>query len=178
MSPAEHQRYALGVAAFATILDAAVTIALYGVLSVVLSRDPVGPGAGTLVGPGLVIVALLVLVVTLVVIAVRTPPERWRVSPLAAVAVGAATWLAQAVAFGLAVGGEHGSALGILLGTIERLADPFTIGSAVLGAVVALLYLAVVRSKSGRGTPRWPWEDPDGSPPTEGPPPPDRGPWA
>ncbi|MGO2660165.1 hypothetical protein [Mycetocola reblochoni] len=161
---------AVVVALLATLVYAALVIAVSGVLSLLLDRDVVEGEHSILVGLVMPITAVTVVGVAclrgaqLRVLARRAQPTApMRPSVGAALVGGVAAWLGAAVAGGLAVWVESGSVLHGLGFAGDRLGSPFTIADGVLAVPTVLLCALLVASPDEPGGPaRWPWEDEDG----------------
>ncbi|MCX7523194.1 DUF6121 family protein [Microbacterium sp. STN6] len=156
----EFQRYALGVAIFAAVLYVALVIAAFGFISLAANVDVIGErDAGVVVGPVMVATSAVVVLVSLISIGVRIPPERQRISIGGSVGVGIAALIGY-VGIGSAVyAAGRGDPIAFVLFAARNLISPFALGAAALAAIVAFLYMLVLATHVGdNGGPRWPWE--------------------
>ena len=158
----DHQRYAVQIAVFATVLYAALVIAGFGLISLVLERDVVARGGlGPLIGPAMTATSVLLVLIALVAVAMRVPQERTRVSLPVALVIGFGAYLFFGVAYGVLAGARSGSALGIVVALGAQIVSPFAVVAGALAVLVSLLFLIVVSAHREGGRPRWPWESRD-----------------
>ncbi len=157
------RKYAATVAVFATVLFAALVIAVFGVISLLAGIDVVGnPHAGVLVGPVATAAATLLVLGCLLAIALRVPEARQRIAPLVAVGIAAGAYLAYGVFGGIAFLFGGGDLLGSLIFLGGLLIGPFAPAVGVIAFVVAMLFMLVLASRlADRGRPEWPWEKHD-----------------
>ena len=156
----DYQRYAIIVAIFATMLYVAVVVAAFGMISLFTNTDVITEAdAGPLVGPFMVGAATVVVLLFMVVIGIRTSPERQRVAVVAALIAGVVAFVAFVATGGIVYGVGLGEAVDIVLFAGARLGSPFTWAVGILAFVVTLLYSIVLASRVGEnGRPLWPWE--------------------
>lgn len=157
------RRYAAFMAVFAGVLYAALVVAVFGLLSVLLDRDVISdPNAGPIAGPVMAAVSVLIVFFALLSIALRVPREKQRVSVAAAVLVGFGAYFFFAVAGGVLLGAGRGDPFGFVIALGAQLFSPFALAAGVIGFVVVLLDMIVLATHVGdRGRPRWPWEKHD-----------------
>ena len=157
----DERTYAVVVAFFATGLYLALLVAAFGLIALATDSDPIDdPAAGPLLGPIMVIAASLMLLVFLIVLGVRVPADRQRVSPGVAFGVGVACYAVYITAGGVAGAFAHpGDPFHYFLFAFSQLLrwPAITVGLAAF--LVTLLYqLVLVGRFRQRGRPRWPWE--------------------
>lgn len=157
------RKYAATVAVFATGLFLALTIAVFGVISLLADVEVIAdPHAGELVGPVAIAAATALMIGCLLAIALRVPEERQRVAPLTALAIAVGAYLAYGFVAAIAYlfSGADGVAALIFLGA--QLTGPFGIAVAAIAFVITMLFMLVLASRiAERGRPRWPWENHD-----------------
>ncbi|MBG6055645.1 hypothetical protein IWX81_002068 [Salinibacterium sp. CAN_S4] len=130
-----------GLAVFATVAYLAALIALWGILSVIVDRDVIDyVDAGPLLGPSMVIAALLVTFASVRTVTIAPRPARVVVG--AAVLAFVAMLLVGAVGYSI-TRGDFGW---IPAATVHFALAPFVPGAAVLSAVV----VAASKAVSGR----------------------------
>ncbi|MFP3466299.1 hypothetical protein [Leifsonia sp. SIMBA_070] len=160
----DERAYATVVAFFAAGLYAALLVAAFGLISLATDSDVIGDAkVGPLVGPTMVIAATLMLLVFLIALGVRVPPEQQRVSLGVAFGVAVACYAVFIAAGGVAgTLGDPGDPLHYFLFAFSQLARWPAITAALAAFAVTLLYqLVLVGRFRQRGRPRWPWEHDD-----------------
>jgi Family of unknown function (DUF6121) len=159
----EERRYAAVVAAFATILYLACVVAAFGLISLYTNRDViVEADAGPLIGPVMTAVATVALFGGLLWVGLRVPAERQRLSPLAALGVGAVCYLLFVfVGSVLYSFGSHVESP-FLAFWFSNAASAFSLTTGIVAFVVVLAYqLVLIGRFRQRGRPLWPWEHKD-----------------
>lgn len=146
--------YVVGLIAAAATLAVAFVVAVWGMLGLLLERDPiVTPDVPAWVAPVLVFVALGLLVWGLWIQAIAL--LRGRRSPLWGNII--------ALSFGAylvwAIGGSLGG-----MSLSETWVSPFALSLVMIGVVTSLLFWAVLarRVYTDRPAPTWPWERAEG----------------
>ncbi len=136
----------------------AVVIAAWGLLSLLLDADVIRePDAGPFLGPAMVAVAAVALLFLLLRI-VRTD-ER---PAVAFFGTAAAVFLVLLIVGGMGYTLIRGELFWLLAFPLEYAPSPFIVVAALLAGAAALIARSIGRAeKSGRGRPRWPWENPD-----------------
>ncbi len=136
----------------------AVVIAVWGLLSLFLDADVIRErDAGPLLGPIMVAVAAVALLL-LVLRIVRTD-ER---PAVAFFGTSAAVFLVLLIVGGFGYTLIRGQAFWLLGFPLEYAPSPFIVAAALLAGAGALIARSIgSQEKSGRGRPRWPWENPD-----------------
>jgi hypothetical protein len=154
------RKYAATVAMFASGLYLALVIAVFGMISLLTGIEVIAdPRAGQLAGPVATAAATLWVIGCLLLIALRIPEPRQRISPLAALGIGAGAYLAWALFAAIAFLFGRGDAVGALIFFGGLLRGPFAAASGIIAFVIALLFMLVLASRvADRGRPRWPWE--------------------
>lgn len=160
--------FAVVIAAFATVTYAAVLFATFGVITVLINREPIStPDAGPLVGPSMFAVAALVTFSFLAWLGVGAsapslPNQRRRVSVWLSLLTGLAAYVAYLVAGGILLANTLGASFDLVSYPVRMLGSPFTISAGVFAFVVALLYQLVIAGRfRDRAQPQWPWERDD-----------------
>lgn len=156
----DYQRYAIIVAVFTTVLYAALVVAAFGLISLVTNRDVIAdPSAGPLVGPTMSAAATGLVLLLLVVLGIRTPPDKQRVVVGFAVSTGIAAYGLFIVTGAILVAAGNGDLFAALVFGGSMLASPFALAVGALAFVVALSYSILLASRFGEhGRPLWPWE--------------------
>jgi hypothetical protein len=154
--PARPPERAAGIAALVVLGWGAFVVAANGFISLYTGLEVVPlAGAGPLVAPVAVAVALLALLVLFA----RTRSSRTTWLPLYA---GALAYLVMVLvgAFLYLIG--HGSAAEGLLYLASAASSLFTIVDALLAVVAGLVFMLILRARAaGAHRPRWPWERDD-----------------
>jgi len=155
------RKYAATVAVFASGLYLALVIAVFGMISLLADIEVIAdPRAGALTGPVATAAATLVVIGCLLLIALRIPESRQRISALAALGIGVGAYLAWALFAAIAFLFTSGDPVGALIFFGTLLTGPFAVASGIIAFVVALLYMLVLASRvADKGRPRWPWEN-------------------
>lgn len=156
--------YAAGVAAFGVILHFALTVASFGLISLLANIDVIPQAdAGVLLGPSMIVVGIGITWILWLVISRRVAPEEMRVSIGAAVGIGLAAFFAYVLfgATGYAIAtGKLSNFAGFLA---QQLMSPFAIVLGLLSLVLSILYLTMLsRRAHGSTRPEWPWEGDNG----------------
>ena len=156
----DYQKYATIVAVFATVLYAAVVVAAFGMISLITNLDVIADrSAGLLVGPTMAAAAIVLVFVMLLLLGVKTPPDKQRVVVGFAVATGIAAYGLFIVTGAILVAAGNGDPFAVLIFSASMLASPFAISVGVLAFIVALTYSILLASHYGEhGRPLWPWE--------------------
>lgn len=157
----DERAYAAVVACFAAGLYLALLVAAFGLLSLATNTEVISdPTVGPLVGPVMTGAAVVMLLVFLIVIGIRVPAERQRVSPAVAFGVGVACYAVFIGAGGVAgAAGDPSDPFRYFLFAFAQLGSWYSIIVGIAAAVVTLLYqLVLVGRFRQRGRPRWPWE--------------------
>lgn len=156
----EYQKYAITLAVFAAALYGALIVAGFGVVSLLTNRDViVDPLAGPLVGPSMVIAAVVFLTFRMVLVGVRTRPERQRVMLGYSVVTGIASGILYVAAGGLLYLFGSGDLEASTAFVVSQLIGPFAVLAGVFGFAVTLMYSWLLAAHVGQGgRPLWPWE--------------------
>lgn len=156
----DYQKYATIVAAFATVLYAALVVAAFGMISLIANLDVIADrSAGPLVGPTMAAAAIVLVFVLLVLLGIRTPPDKQRVAVGFAAGTGIAAYGLFIVTGAILVAAGNGDPFEVLLFSGSMLASPFALSVGVLAFIVALTYSILLASHYGEhGRPLWPWE--------------------
>jgi hypothetical protein len=156
----DYQKYASVVAVFATVLFAALVVAGFGMVSLVTNLDVIADEAvGSLVGPTMTAMAILLVLVLLILHGISTPPDKQRVAVGFAVGTGVAAYGLFVVTGAVLVAAGNGDIFEGVVFAGSMLASPFALTLAALAAVVALIYSILLASHYGEhGRPLWPWE--------------------
>ena len=129
-----------GLAVFAAVAYLAALIALWGILSVIVDRDVIDyVDAGPLLGPSMVIAALLVTFSSVRSIAIAARP--WRM----VLGSAALTLVAMLLVGGVGYSITRGDFGWIPAATVHFALAPFVPGAAVLSSVVVAASRAVAR---------------------------------
>ncbi|MDH6238043.1 DUF6121 family protein [Cryobacterium sp. CG_9.6] len=158
----EYQKYAITLSIFAAVLFAALIVAVFGVGSLLTNREVIAdPQAGPLVGPSIVVVVVVFVLLRMVLIGIRTRPEKQRVMLGYSAVTGIATWGVFVIAgafFLLLATGDTRSATAL---GFEILFGPFAGVTGVFAFAVTLMYSWLLAAQVGSGgRPLWPWERP------------------
>lgn len=156
----DYQKYATIVAVFAAALYAALIVACFGVISLAMNMDVIrDPDAGSLVGPVMTVVAVVVVFVLMLLLGVRTPPERQRIVVGYALGTGFAALAAFLLTGALLHGRGEGVLANLLSFPLELLVAPFSWTVGILAFVVTVAYSWLLAARfTERGRPLWPWE--------------------
>lgn len=156
----DYQKYAVIMAFFAMMLYVALVVAAFGMTSLFTNTDVVTEAdAGPLVGPVMVTASAVVVLLFMVVIGMRTSPEKQHVAVAASLLSGLVALVVFVVTGALIYGVGVGEAVEIVLFAGARLASPFSWAVGIIAAVVTLLYSVILASRVGEhGRPLWPWE--------------------
>lgn len=154
------------IALMTTLSYAALLIASFGIISLLLDRDVVEGEHSVLVGLVMPIAAVAVLgvaclrVAQLRIVQRRSSPALIpRLPMVPAVCTGVLVWLGAAVAGSLVVWVEDASLTAAIAFCAERLGSPFLITAGVTAVAAVLLCALLIASPDEPGTPaRWPWE--------------------
>ncbi|TFC13984.1 hypothetical protein E3O19_11640 [Cryobacterium algoritolerans] len=156
----DYQKYATVVAVFATVLYAALTIAAFGMISLLADRDVItDPNAGPLVGPSMTAAAALVVFILMLLLGLRTRPENQRIAVGYSLGTGFVAFVSFLLvgAFLFALNAELPADSISFAGSL--FVGPFAATAGILGFIVTLLYSMVLASRMPeRGRPLWPWE--------------------
>jgi hypothetical protein len=156
----DYQKYATIVAVFAAVLYLAAVVAAFGLISLATDQDVIGEsGAGPLVGPTMTGAAVLLALLLMLLVGIRTPPERQRIAPGYAFATGLAALGIFVLTGGLLVVVGDGQPFHLITFGAGMLLRPFAWAVGVLGFIVTLLYTWTLALRfTERGRPLWPWE--------------------
>lgn len=159
----EYRKYAVTMMAFTVVLYAAFIVAAFGILSLVLNRDVINEtDAGALLGPLMVVIAVLVFVWVMLSAVLRSPERLTHVPPLPIFIAGIAAYLAYGVVGGLLYALGTGTLSGLFSFVVEEMISPFAIAVGLTGWFVGFLFFVVLLAKpDGAGAPAWPWEKND-----------------
>jgi len=156
----EYQKYATIVAVFAAVLYAALLVASFGMISLVTNLEVISdPDAGSLVGVVMSGITVLVVFLMMLLLGVRTPPERQRI--VIGYAIG--TGFAALGSFLLTGALLHGRGEGVLANLLsfpgELLLAPFSWTVGILAFIITVVYSWLLAARfTERGRPLWPWE--------------------
>ena len=156
----DYQKYAVIMAFFAMMLYLALVVATFGMISLFTNSDVITEAdAGPLVGPVMVTASALVVLLVMVVIGMRTSPERQHVAVAASLLSGVGALVVFVVTGALIYGVGVGEAVEIVLFAGARLGSPFSWAIGIIAALVTLLYSVILAARVGEnGRPLWPWE--------------------
>jgi len=156
----DYQKYAITLAVFAAALYAALIVAGLGVVSLLTNTDViVDPLAGPLVGPSMVLAAAVFVTFRMVLIGVRTRPERQRVMLGYALVTGIASGALFIVVGGVLYLLGSGDLPAATDFSAALLIGPFPLLTGIFGFIVTLLYSWLLAAHVGQGgRPLWPWE--------------------
>ena len=159
----DFRRYSAAVAVFATVLYAALVIAVFGLISLYTDRDVITNGSvGPVVGPVMTGCSVLLVLACFLWIALRVPEDRQRIEPGTALLIGVVAYLAFCVVGGFLVGIASTDPFAFIGFFGDQLISPFAISVGILAFIVAVLFMLVLASRVGnKGRPRWPWEKRD-----------------
>lgn len=154
--------YAVTMAVFAAVLDAALIIGVFGPVNL-LSGIAIIPeaDAGLLLGPAMILASVLA-VFGMLAARMRIPPHEQRVSVGGAVLTGVVGWAVYLVVGGLGYMLARSDPIEGLLFLGRQISSPYPFIVAAIAAVVMFCDTLVLASRVGeRGRPRWPWEHGD-----------------
>ncbi len=156
----EYQKYATIVAVFAAALYAALLVACFGVLSLATNLEVISdPDAGSLVGTAMSGVTVLVVFALMLLLGVRTPPERQRIVVGYAIGTGFAALAAFLVTGALLHSRGEGVLANLLSFPVELLGAPFSWTVGILAFIITVVYSWLLAARfTERGRPLWPWE--------------------
>ncbi|MGO4691328.1 DUF6121 family protein [Glaciibacter sp. 2TAF33] len=156
----DYQKYATIVAIFATVLYLAAIVAAFGLISLATDQEVISePNAGPLVGPTMTGASVAITCLLMLIVGLRTPPERQRIAPGYALATGIAALGVFIVVGGLLAVVGDGQPFHLITFSAGMLISPFAWAVGGLGFVVTLLYSWILALRFGeRGRPLWPWE--------------------
>lgn len=159
----EFRNYAIGVAVFGLVTYVALTIASFGLISLVADRDVIDAlNSGVLLGPSMIAAATLLTCVLWVTIATRVPPENVKVSLGASIGVGFAAYFAYVMSGALLYMFSTGELFSLAIFMAEQMVSAFALIEGAIALVLTALYLAILSRKArGSTPPRWPWEKDD-----------------
>jgi hypothetical protein len=145
------------LAAFTAAGWAAVVVAAFGILSLLLDLDVIPQSdAGPLLGPAMVVGAAVVLAL-LVIRIIRTEQP----AGLSFVGATAAVYLALLVLGAIGYTLLRAEVIWLLVFPLTYAVSPFIVAAALLAGIAALVGRSMgARQAKGRPRPRWPWEDP------------------
>jgi Family of unknown function (DUF6121) len=156
----DYQKYATIVAVFATVLYLAAVVAAFGLISLATDLEVISePGAGPLLGPTMTGAAVVLVLLLMLIVGLRTPPEGQRIAPGYALATGIAAFGIFIVVGGLLEVVGDGQPFHLITFAVAMLLSPFAWAVGALGFVVTLLYTWIIALRfAERGRPLWPWE--------------------
>jgi hypothetical protein len=156
----DYQKYATIVAVFAAVLYAALLVASFGMISLVTNLEVISdPDAGSLVGLVMSGVAVLVVFLMMLLLGVRTPPERQRIVVGYAIGTGFAALAAFLLTGVLLYGRGEGVLANLLSFPGELLLAPFSWTVGILAFIITVVYSWLLAARfTERGRPLWPWE--------------------
>ncbi|MEO6201498.1 MAG: DUF6121 family protein [Cryobacterium sp.] len=156
----DYQKYASILAVFTTALYLALVVAAFGLISLATNTDVVPQhDAGPLVGPGMTGAAVLTVFILLLLLGVRTPPERQRIALGFAFGAGLAAVAALVVVGSLLYSAGEGQSIGIVTFGGSMLLGPFAAATGITAFIIVLVYSWILAAHIGEhGRPLWPWE--------------------
>jgi hypothetical protein len=156
----DYQKYAMIVAVFAAVLYLAAVVAAFGLISLVTDEEVISdPGVGPLVGPAMAAAAVALTFVMMLLVGIRTPPERQRIALGYALATGVAALGIFVVSGGLLAVLGDGHPFHLITFGAGTLLRPFAWTVGVLAFIVTLIYTWILALRfAERGRPLWPWE--------------------
>jgi hypothetical protein len=156
----DYQKYATIVAVFATVLYLAAVVASFGLISLATDQEVISePGAGPLVGPSMTGAAVALAFLMMLLVGIRTPPERQRIAPGYALATGLAALGMFIVTGGLLAVVADGQPFHLISFAADLLLRPFAWAVGALGFIVTVAYTWILALRfTERGRPLWPWE--------------------
>lgn len=156
----DYQKYATIVAVFAAVLYAALLVASFGVISLVTNLEVISdPDAGSLVGLVMSGVAVLVVFLMMLLLGVRTPPERQHIVVGYAIGTGFAALAAFLLTGVLLYSRGEGVLANLLSFPGELLLAPFSWTVGILAFIITVVYSWLLAARfTERGRPLWPWE--------------------
>jgi Family of unknown function (DUF6121) len=156
----DYQKYATIVAVFATVLFLAAIVAAFGLISLATDREVISEAdLGPLVGPTMTGASVAVACLLMLLVGLRTPPERQRIAPGYALATGVAAFGVFIVVGALLAVVGDGRPFHLITFSAAMLISPFAWVVGALGFVVTLLYTWILALRfTERGRPLWPWE--------------------
>lgn len=156
----DFRRYSAAVAVFATVLDAALVIAVFGLISLYTDRDVISDASvGPVVGPVMAGSSVLLVLLWFLWIALRVPEDEQRIALGTALLLGVVAYLVFCAVGGFLVGVASGDPIAFVGFFSLQLMSPFAIAVGIVAFVMAILFMLVLASRVGnKGRPRWPWE--------------------
>jgi hypothetical protein len=159
----DFRRYSAAIAVFATVLYAALVIAIFGMISLYTDRDVISDSTvGPVVGPVMTASSVLLVLFWLLWIALRVPENEQRIALGTALLLGVVGYLLFCAVGGFFVGLASGDPIAFIGFFGLQLTSPFAISVGILAFIVCILFMLVLASRVGnKGRPRWPWENRD-----------------